>query len=430
MNCWKWVPAALVAASVVMFVRPVDADEVSPCSAVITRENVVPCAVRASLVLRSEQQGREVLERRRMAVSPLLPSNPLLSVTAAQRTGSAGDQAAFNWYATLSQEIEVGGQRGARRDAVGAAITAQDNRTLAVRRRAAVDAWVAFFEVSSAQDEKILTDSLVSVVESIARVARAKANEGLVSPLDADVAEATSLRLTRARFSAEQRVVQSQAALASLLGLPPANGVIVQSDLAPILGVDVVAHGLPRATAFKRPEIETAEAERRAQELKADALRRARIPNPSVSIFVHSDGFNERVLGAGIALPIPLPSPVGRTFAGEIAEAEASGRQARTETEKLRREIRLEIASASAAYESKRRELQAFTPERLRRAEESLRLLGQEIVAGRMNVRDALLAQQALVELLQAHVATRRELALASVNLAGAVGMPLEGGAK
>ena len=430
MKRWRWIAAACAAAAVMMFVETAGAEEAASCSPTVTRTNLVSCAIRASLALRSEEQGKEVLEGRRVAVSPLLPSNPQLAVAGGHRTNPGGAPTAYNWYATLSQELELAGQRGARRDAVDAAIVAQEMRALTARRRAALEAWVAYFDVSAAHDEKLLAESLTAVVDAIAVVARARANEGLVASLDADVAEATGLRIARARFSAERRVLLSQAALASLLGLDPSRGVVVQGDLTPLPGVDALARGRSQPAAWKRPEVDAAEAERRAQELRADAFRRARIPNPTVSIFVHNDGFNERVLGAGVAFPIPLPSPMGRTYAGEIAEAEASARRARTETERLQRGILLEVASAAAAYESRQRELQAFTPERVRRAEESLRLLGQEIQAGRLNLRDALLAQQALVELLQAHLAARRDLAMASVDLARAAGMPLDGGAQ
>lgn len=422
--------AAFSAAVVVMFVKQSHAEDAVSCSSAVTRVNVVACALRSSLTLRSEQQGKEVLEGRREAVSPLLPSNPILSVTTGQRTASTGDPTAWNWYATLSQEVEVAGQRGARRDAVDASIAAQNKRIIVVRRQVALEAWIAFFEVSAAQNEKVLTDSLSSIVTSISTVARAKANEGVLSPLDADVAEATSLRIARARFGAERRVILTRAALASLLGLDPTPGTLIQSDLTPIPGVDVAARNLAQQAVANRPELEAANAERRAQAFRADVFRRARIPNPNLSIFVHNDGFNERVLGAGIAFPIPLPSPVGRTYAGEISEAEASARRAHTHGERIQREIRLEVASALAAYESKQRELQGFTPDRLRKAEATLRLLSQEIQAGRLNVRDALLAQQALVELLQANLAAQRDLALASVDVARAVGMPLEGGAQ
>ena len=54
--------------------------------------------------------------------------------------------------------------------------------------------------------------------------------------------------------------------------------------------------------------------------------------------------------------------------------------------------------------------------------------LAQEIEAGRLTVRDAVVAQQALIELLSASVAARRALCIASVDLAKALGVSLEGG--
>ena len=71
--------------------------------------------------------------------------------------------------------------------------------------------------------------------------------------------------------------------------------------------------------------------------------------------------------------------------------------------------------------------MQAFTAERTERASTSLRSLGEEVESGRLGVRDAVVAQHALIELLQADVAARRAWCLASVELARAAGVPLEG---
>jgi cobalt-zinc-cadmium efflux system outer membrane protein len=154
------------------------------------------------------------------------------------------------------------------------------------------------------------------------------------------------------------------------------------------------------------------------------------VPNPTVSVFVQNDGFNERVIGLGVAVPIPLPAPVGRTYAGEIAEADALSQRAEIERSRVERELRLEIADATATYTAHRLAVEAMTPERMRRAEDSLRDLQVEIEAGRLGVREALVAQQTLIELLQTNIAQRRALCLASVDLARALGVPLEGGAR
>jgi cobalt-zinc-cadmium efflux system outer membrane protein len=101
--------------------------------------------------------------------------------------------------------------------------------------------------------------------------------------------------------------------------------------------------------------------------------------------------------------------------------------KAAIDRERLARAIRLETLTALETYNSRAAEVQAFTLERVTRAHETLRSLGEEVEAGRLSVRDALVAQQALVELLQADIAARRAWCLSSVELARAAGVSLEG---
>jgi cobalt-zinc-cadmium efflux system outer membrane protein len=177
-----------------------------------------------------------------------------------------------------------------------------------------------------------------------------------------------------------------------------------------------------------RPETQALDAERRAMQLRASAFRRSRVPNPTLSVFAQNDGFNERVLGLGVSLPIPIPGNVGRTYDGEVAEAEALAQRATAEREQVRREMRAKLAIAASAFESRRLEVAAFSAELRANAETSLNALGQEVATGRLSVRDAVIAQQALIDLLQNYVAARRAWCLASVELARAAGTPLERG--
>ena len=71
-----------------------------------------------------------------------------------------------------------------------------------------------------------------------------------------------------------------------------------------------------------------------------------------------------------------------------------------------------------------------LTPEMIERAERSLTDLSDAVDSGRLSVRDALIAEQALIELLQTNLSERLELCLASVRLARALGRPLEAGAQ
>jgi outer membrane protein, heavy metal efflux system len=334
----------------------------------------------------------------------------------------------INWYATHSQEIELAGQRGARKRAADAEREAQEKAVTVTEREVAAAAWRAFYEAIAAREQVRLGEQLEALTAKVATATRAAADKGQVPAVEADVAEMAHLRVTQKRIAAVRRAKQAQAALASLMGLDPRRELAVEGELAPIPGVEAFAQKQDPRTIDERPEVQAREAAGRAYEARALMYRRARVPNPTLSVFVQNDGFNERVFGVGLSLPIPLPQPVGRTFAGEIAESEALSRRSRTEAEQMRRELRLDVANALSAYASQRAQSELYTGERVGRAEQSLRAIASEIEAGRQTARDAIVSQQALVELLRANLETRKNLALASVDLALAAGYPLERG--
>lgn len=397
----------------------------APCAR-LSRLNLVPCVLSASLRVKSEAEQLEADRGRHTAVSSILPSNPVLALSGARRT--SGPSHANNWSVTLEQELEIAGQRGARRDAAAASLTAQSQRVLLARRNAAAQAWLVFFEALAAAEERELAERRVAIAERVAAVARARAERGLAAPVEADVATATSVTAQTAKLGAERRLQQNESALASMLGFDPrATSLSIEGELRPLDGVSEALARYSAESVAARPEVLAANAEARAQQRRADAYRLSRIPSPTLSLFAQNDGFNERVFGAGIAVPLPLPGNVGHTYIGEIAEAEALARRARADGASFERDIRLDIVNAGHMFESSARAVDVFSKDQVARAEESLESLTGEVEAGHLAVRDAIASQQVLIDLLSAHVEARKTWCVASVELAQALGLALEG---
>ena len=418
--------AALLAVTLVTHASPVFAED---CASRVTRSNLVACALSVSPALNVARTEIDAADARKTSVSSVLPANPTLGLALARRSAT-GEATATNWDARLSQEVEVAGQRGVRRAAAQAEIDARTTEGLLVRREIAADAWVAFFDLLSAEEEQELAARLSMASQIVVAAARGRAEKGVIAPIDADVADAAATRVYQAKLAADRRLAEANATLASMMGADPNRSAIVANGaLVPIAGIDLTAASLGANASATRLEVRVLDAERHAFELRADAYRRTRIPNPTVSLFVQNDGFDERVLGVGLAFPIPLPGNVGRTYVGEIAEADAFARRTAAERQRFQRAVRLEVVVAAQAYASRKKEVDAFPLEKTRRAEDSLRSLGEEIEAGRLSIRDAVITEQALIELLQAGVAARRAWCLASIDLALATGAPLEGGA-
>lgn len=402
--------------------NPAHAEE-PPCSTVVTRASVSRCAVTASATVRVAAAEREVATARWQAARPWLPSNPVVAGSVARRDNGV-DLRDTNWYLTLAQEIEVGGQRAARLASADAERTASALRLTGTVRAAAVAAWKAYFEVLAARDEVVLARRLEELSSAIAATTQAMADAGAIAGLDADLADASAMRVRQTRLAAEGRLVAARSALASLLAVP-AETLQVEGELEPLHDVTVRAQ---QVSEQPRPELSALAAQARAFEARSRLLTRQRIPNLTLSGFAQNDGFHERVYGLGLSIPLPLPFPIGRTYTGEIAEAKASVRQVQAEAGRIGVEIRRDLAVARSDYDTRVAERDAIAPAKYTRAEATLSTLAAEVRAGKIAPRDAFVAQQTLIELLQGRVVARRAVALASVELARAAGVPLEEG--
>jgi cobalt-zinc-cadmium efflux system outer membrane protein len=228
------------------------------------------------------------------------------------------------------------------------------------------------------------------------------------------------------RFEAQRREGAALITLATLLGLDPNATVELPSDGAFSSPTQTVEQLTAHARAI-RGEVAAAEMERQVFENQVRLLRRSRIPNLTLSAFVARDEFDQQLYGGGLSFPFPLPAPLGHTNKGEIAETRARIEQAENTSEQVKRRVRLEVAQAFLQERSRAEALRAFAPDLLTRAHGDLAALREGLSSHQLSVRDALLAQRSLVELLLARVDTQLAYANAAVELRRAAGIPLGG---
>lgn len=410
--------AVLLATLASLWASPLAAQ---PCTA-ISRGNLVRCALEGGFERRVGEADVQAANARVEASEPWLPSNPALTLTAAQRR-SAG-QTALNWSASLAVELEVAGQRSARRESAQAEREAQQRLLSARERATAAEALELYFSVLSARAAKQVLERLAGASQKALDAAQAASERGAAPGIEAQVLDATRVSVQRRQFDAERDEASALASLSGLIAADPRGSLEVSGALTPLAAAARVRAQRPLADSA---EVLAFAAERRAASLQASALRRARVPNPTLSLFVQRDGFAEDVLGVGLAFPMPLPEPIGREFVGEIAESEARSQRAAILVEKGRRVAQSELARALSAYDAARAAVALFDEQRIARAELSLTNLGAEAQSGRLPIRDAVAFQEPLLELLLDAIVARRALCLASVELVRVSGLPLDG---
>ncbi len=399
------------------------------CSGPLDADGVVRCALAASPEVRAARAEFDAAGGRKATAGVWLPSNPTVAALFSNRRRPPPEAASvFNWSVVLSQEVEIAGQRGARVEAADAEVAARARRVGVAEQEVAAGALAAYYEAVAAQETLRFAEELARMAQSLAAFAEGRAKEAMLAGIEADVARAEATRIGLARFEAERRLTESRAALAALLDVDARTLKLPGALVVPTAELPA-GTGLPEEQALRlRGEVAAAELERQVLERRLALVRRERVPNLTLSAFAERGEINDRILGVGLSVPLPLPAPVGRTRAGEIAETMAQIRAAETSEELVRRRVRLEVTRALAAYTARQGAASLFGADLLTRAHADLTALRDAISSRQLSLREALQWQRSLIELLQADIEARLGQVLALVELRRVVGTPFAAG--
>ncbi|HEY8926811.1 MAG TPA: TolC family protein, partial [Polyangia bacterium] len=354
----------------------------------------------------------------------VLPSNPTLAGTISNRRRPDEPRSVPNWSVSLAQEIEIGGQRAARLGVAEAERQAREAHLRVATEEVAAGALTAYYEAIAAREALTFATELASTARALADYAEARAHEELVSGVEADVARAEATRIGVIRFEAERHLAETVAILALLLDVPGTR-VALPPALPPSAPVAGDAGFFAEQALRVRGELAAAEAEQRVLERRLALVRRERISSPTVSLFAERGEIRDHIFGVGLAVPLPVPSPIGRTRAGEITETIAQLRAAQSSRELARRRVLSEVARATTTYWAKVGEAALFAPALMARARADLAALRDALAARRLTLREGLPWQRSLIELLSADIDARLARLTAEVELRRVSGLPL-----
>jgi outer membrane protein TolC len=270
---------------------------------------------------------------------------------------------------------------------------------------------------------------VVRLAGELVSLAQAQLDRGVATALDVTRAR-TQLATAEGLLSvAQNQLDQARVNLARAMGVDPTTPLQITDSLTASTG----AAGAPateaaavEAALANRPELRSAEAQQRAAQLGAQAVRAERLPRLDLAADYGVTGLNVPDAFPTYNIAVQVSVPVFDGFRREAREQQQrlAADEARVRAGDVRQQVEAEVRSALLDVASGQ-DQQRIAAERLRLANEELSQAQERFANGLATNIEVINAQQNLVRARDAVIDAQSVSASARVNLARATGTTL-----
>ncbi len=361
-------------------------------------------------------RARVAEARGRLRGAETLPYNPQLSVGAARREG--GGAVSLDLEASLSQQLQIAGQRGRRIAAARRALEAAEARL--VRRRRLVLARVHQTYASALAASRLVQIARRDrdLAARLHEVARRRFEAGSATRLDLNTARAELGRAEAALAEAEARDEVARAAFAEAMGLLPSSawrpaGALIEQLPAP----PPLSRALEQASE-RRADLLALRAEARAARARLRLARARGWPDVTLGVFVAREEGSDTIVGGSLSVPIPL----FQRNQGGVAVARAGIERAEAAARRGEQAMRREVLAADARFRTRSQAAERLRALVMGSMEENVRLLERAVEAGSLGWAEVTMLRRSLVEAQRQWVGAELGRHLAWIELMIAAG--------
>jgi cobalt-zinc-cadmium efflux system outer membrane protein len=389
-------------------------------AAPLTREQAVAAALERNPGIQALQAELEGARGRLRGASRLVRANPELEGAYGPRR-VRGEEDGNDLSLSLTQELEVFGQRGARVDAAEALVAAAEGRLAARRVEVAAEVRTAFARALAAGQRHAIAEESLALARQELAAAEERFRSGASTRIEVNAARAAVGRAARERAAAAQQRSAASTALVVVTGADPAEPLEVVGRLeaeAPVAGT---VDALVEKALVTRMDLEAGRREVEAARSEARLARRAALPNPRVGVSYSEEGEGDgraRITQGILAFDLPL----FERNQEERAAATARERLAEVALAALTRAARAEVVQARARVEAAAVAVEAWTGGQLDAVGENLRLVDEAYRAGKVDFFELLLIRRETLEARNGYVDALEELHAANAELLRAIG--------
>ncbi|MGG6462510.1 TolC family protein [Solilutibacter silvestris] len=244
--------------------------------------------------------------------------------------------------------LDLGGKRGARRDAASARLNLSEMQARIVRRDFARRWLASLADVLSSRERLRIGERRLDAVRRFADIAKKQFAAQDISGLERDLAQLALDEALAEQSTLVSEQADAQARFRAVGGDP-------DSTMLAALPTTQLPDRVPATTDIARlPDLQAAQAEALAVQREIAVAKKNRIADPTVGIragTIQYDG-RRRDRVAGISVSFPLH--VRNSYRAEVSAAEADAAVADAEVARLRLQLEADQRSAIAGYAAAR----------------------------------------------------------------------------
>ena len=321
----------------------------------------------------------------------------------------------------LSQEVEIAGQPGLRREEATRHVTRVHAHVKDRERLITGQVKRAFFQALTLKKRLELRQEIQKLNRRIRDASKARFEAGVAPIMESNLAEIRYGQSRKETFMAEASLKNALLDLRRLLGWEPDRSIDLDGQLRHSPKADPLPDLLQRAQA-QRPDRIAATREVARVNAAMDLTRRLIMPNPTFQGFYQTETEGpegaSKILGGGISIPLPLFD----RKQGELVTLGGALNRGRYQLVAVTRNIEREVETAFQAFEAARHSVVVFEADVLDRIEENFRFIEIAYREGKIGLLQLIVVQDGLILAQLSYVDSLGQFRLAEANLEQAVG--------
>lgn len=383
---------------------------------VYSLEEIVDLTLRQNPLMK---KGQAFIEKKQsqQVIAEAYP-NPSLDVQSgySEFRDSAASISTLERYVTLSQPLEWGPKREARKQAAMEGLGGAQKSLEETQINLKAVARQAFYELLLAEKREALAFQNLKVVEKLQQAVRSRVSAGEAPPFETVKIDVELLQVQKEIASAQSAVHAAKASLNSLVGgtLEPQFKIHGKFKAWP---EDLDLKTLTTEALQQHPTFEKFQKLLKQAQQSLIEEKHARVPNVTLSGSYQRDAGREAYLGA---LTVPLPLWYQRE--GEIANALGTQHEIEADLLNWKNDTRKEVIRSFHQSAAAAAQINTYKKGLLKQAEEALRMARVSFQYGESDLLEVLDAQRVLWHTILGYAQAQYDLSIAFTQLERLIG--------